>query len=88
MKHTTGHWEAFQLDNGMCVIKEEGLMEKGYSDRIAELHEYPQSQFANAKLMAAAPEMLEALKKCLNLLEGKSEGMEEYLKQIIKKATV
>lgn len=63
--HSKGKWTAHKVDD-IWVIKEEGLMEKGFSDRIAELHQYPEQIESNAKLIAAAPEMLEALEKVLD----------------------
>lgn len=85
-KHTPGTWTAHKLENGTIVIKEAGLFEKGYSDRIAELHEYPQNIEANSKLIAAAPELLEALEETANTLKFLSEHLTEAGKMELQKA--
>jgi len=90
-KHTQGKWTAHKLQNGSIVIKEKGLFEKGYSDRIAELHEYPQNIEANAKLIASAPDLLQTLielREYLNPDEyAHKDGIIEKIDNAIKKAT-
>ena len=61
-KHTPGPWEAERIDNSKCVdIK----CERGFF--IATCHDGVRggsNAIANARLIAAAPELLEALKHC------------------------
>jgi hypothetical protein len=59
-KHTPGEWVVLKIEDGYA-IKERELLDNGYSDRIAVLYEYPAEAAANAKLMAASKDMLEAL---------------------------
>ena len=62
MKHTPGPWVIMPTNDGYA-IKEKELLERGFADRIAELNQYPaEQQEANARLIAASPELLEALK--------------------------
>lgn len=80
--HTKGEWTSHKFGD-IYVIKEKGLLEKGYSDRIAELHEYPNEQEANAKLIAASPLLYNAAYNALQAIyampKGK-QGFYQYLK--------
>lgn len=65
---TNVEWDAFKVSDGW-VVKEKGLMEKGFSDRIAELWEYPNQIEANAKLIASAPQLYRENKEMKELLQ-------------------
>jgi len=60
-KHTPGKWTAFGIDVRSSPVVLEGKL-------IAETRDYPmgsrelEESYANARLIAAAPELLEALK--------------------------
>jgi len=61
-KHTPGKWTAFGIDVRSSPVVLEGKL-------IAETRDYPmgskelEESYANARLIAAAPELLEALKE-------------------------
>ena len=56
MKHTLGQWETSVISEGF----EWWIVEPGGGDKIAEVVDGPRAE-ANAKLIAAAPELLEML---------------------------
>jgi len=62
-------WVSIKTKDGFA-IKEEGLTEKGFSDRIAEVNEYPKEREANARLIAAAPELLKMVQDLKLVLAG------------------
>ncbi len=68
MKHTPGPWQAvtFSDEHSPCIIDREG------DGRIAELtgNQTDEQTDANASLIAAAPELLEALRRCIECLNG------------------
>jgi len=69
-------WVAIKTKDGYA-IKEEGLTENGFSDRIAEVNEYPKEREANAKLIASAPDLLKALQQLQAAfihIEGNKKG--------------
>lgn len=84
-KHTQGNWIAEILEKGnpskniviYTLEKPEGI-----------LNIYPSEEAeANAKLISAAPELLEALKAALNILEAVSiESQAPHTIDIVKKA--
>ncbi len=62
-KHTPGPWIVSDSSEGLCITMEHGV-------RIAELYgvpsgRAPETPEANARLIAAAPELLEALRLML-----------------------
>lgn len=91
-KHTKGEWRLSQdWDNKIRIFAES---DRGYIPIADVLNpictpQHSDVQIANAKLIAAAPELLEALKCVLNTLEtlGKNTVSMEMAKSAIKKAT-
>ena len=89
IKSTPGPWHL----NSNGGIQNKPLHDKFYSDYICqmpfatnqEMKEIPEAE-ANAKLIVAAPELLEICKKVLIAIEGSNDQLERMLKQIIKKA--
>lgn len=88
-QHTQGEWE----------IDGNSIFPKGLSSNIAIIQERTNEDetIANAKLIAAAPELLEALNNLLNHLSGKPKicGHDyecicpyDLAKNAIKKATI
>lgn len=72
--HTPGPWETNEFDTSKG---ESGIAIYAGDDVIADLHYYPRMSEelratirANAQLIATAPDMLDALKKALPLLEA------------------
>ncbi len=94
-KHTPGHWVYHILDNQLPVVftdDEDGITICQLYDENTRMGENAENNEANAKLIAAAPELLEALKDVLNHLEwddSESPAQKAYDKAIeaIKKAT-
>jgi len=91
--YTKGKWSYHKITDGGYVIKEKGLYEKGFSDRIAELYEYRENIEANAKLIAAAPDLLEALKLIKDCLQqwnskGTYSNLINHAETFINKATL
>lgn len=71
-KHTKGEWVYLKLEDDSFAVKEKGLFKNGewtFSDRICTLEHYTKENEANAKLIAAAPELLEALIYYFDVLE-------------------
>jgi len=91
-KFTKGKW----VFNNECVITtEEGLIGNIICDNPVHSHQSTSNWRENAKLIACAPELLEALKEAIRLLYGTTEFevIESYRKkvdnfeQVVKKAT-
>ena len=99
MKHTKGKWQAMHTQNGIYNIvcgKAQIASVYDFAELGSNALEIKERQQANAKLMAAAPDMLEAclLLKEFDNVETYSKEWEElaekHLKiteQAIKKAT-
>jgi len=96
---TQEEWTAHKVNDGW-VIKEKGFFEKGFSDRIAELNDYPDhTQEYNAQYICLAVNnfepVLEALKNCREWYDKHGKDYEIGLpncfikaKQAINKATL
>lgn len=87
MKHTQGKWEAYKIpDTKRTIIQIKGDYYKGIVP-IAEVGEYnsKELQEANARLIAAAPELLEALNSIVDFWDG--NGTPEDRKNSIIKAS-
>lgn len=75
-KHTPGPWEAHDNDGTVtlpCVLSEKTNC--GGNFYVARC---PNGNFADARLIAAAPELLEALRFCVKMLDddgGKAQGV-------------
>jgi len=68
VKHTPGPWKANKWDSGFVWTAENELVAiakvpKKNRDEVADAEKMCMERDANAKLMASAPEMLEALKR-------------------------
>lgn len=98
-KHTKGPWAYLKLEDGSFAIKESDLFKNGqwqFSDRICTLEHYTNDNGANSKLIAASPELLEALNTLPDpynfatmqeWLEHYDKWVAETKTPIIKKAT-
>ena len=90
MKHTPGPWQAVKWDDnaddvvGWSVVDSEGAM-LPESEMTGDIEEAE----ANARLIAAAPDLLEALKICIEVLEdsGNYPWTLEDVKEAVAKAT-
>lgn len=90
-KHTKGEWTPIILDLADCKDVVIGLEESNkvlcrvhlYSSKITE------EDLANAKLIASAPDLLEALEVCYASLctYGRHPLIEKQVNEAIKKAT-
>ena len=84
MKHTQGEWNCDT--NEGCKEIRTSIGSIAQTDGINE-----EEDLANAKLIAAAPEMLEALKDVLDTLDkgmtGRQHKIYKRVEQAIKKAT-
>lgn len=78
-KHTPGPWSTHLVDDTIVIIPRRPLPQKfstlGHSEVADE------EDFANARLIAAAPELLEALQMALVYIDG--EGTPEQYEQAI-----
>jgi hypothetical protein len=68
-QHTPGPWETAVNDEGQWDV-----CDAGGGDLLADLSDCPENAEANARLIAAAPELLAALKAILARVES-GEGM-------------
>lgn len=78
-KHTPGPWEANGYHIRQRVTGTRSIAEVAYTGpHHTPPHEYPKScrlvDEANARLIAAAPDLLEALKKCAAVIGAPQEG--------------
>ncbi len=87
MKYTKGPWRVISGS----IYTNDGIISIGKADR-EERHTKPTDRDANVKLMACAPEMLEALKEVQLLISGSrfSDDLErakvwELVDQIVNK---
>lgn len=76
-KHTAGDWKATKIDNGSIshVITSDSVI-------VANVNDLPNtfgSNEANAKLIAAAPELLEALQAIVNKVDSVKKVIEADL---------
>ncbi len=60
-RHTSGPWHHVMLGGGKGKPNEYSIRHEGH--KIATVHRFTGNASANARLIATAPEMLEALKK-------------------------
>lgn len=77
-KHTPGPWEAkcedWERENGMCVYDAEGML---VARRLTE---------PNARLIAAAPELLFALDRILRELPQRRDWLDPVTEKIVNAA--
>jgi len=69
--HASGPWMAEKHPQGHY-----GIFQRDYAHQVAEVFDRntsPEMAEANARLIAAAPELLEALENCRLLIEGTAE---------------
>jgi hypothetical protein len=90
MRHTPGPWQTDQAEHDapyqdIRIHAGKGSICCVWIDD-APLHDYNAEQRANARLIAAAPEMLEALKRAHTWLQGSEPGRAQYLGEVIAKA--
>ena len=74
-KHTPGPWHYFETADGICRVKP--LNRKYIVAECSAMEPQCEEQRSNARLIAAAPELLEALKDTLQLLEVYCGDFEE-----------
>ena len=96
-KHTPGPWyhteKAIMANNGGTFIAEnpavkwEALAELTKNKGNLELRENIKQANANARLMAAAPIMLEALQAVADSMEGSNTLLAQQVRDAIRKAT-
>lgn len=88
MKHTLGPWHAVEYGGKWAIQKENFYSD---SDDLLD-EEYCKNATANAKLVASAPELLEALKEMVRMYKkvqpaGGWQGVYEGAVHAIEKAT-
>jgi hypothetical protein len=67
-KHTPGPWQAVTNDTGAFAIESDGDLTAVICQR-ADWPSRKDESLANARLIAAAPDLLEALQECATRLE-------------------
>lgn len=71
--HTPGPWKAYKQDNGDWYISR-SLGAQLADTALATVHAWAQTEDeANARLITAAPELLEALEKIVTLIDDERE---------------
>lgn len=80
-KHTPGPWTHCQEDNFITTRDGRGLLEW----QARSLHVTPEERDANARLIAAAPDLLKACRQALAALKGREH--DQFLRDAIAKAT-
>ena len=89
--YTPGPWAIRTAsDHKALAVFEESAKEGIYTDAIclvSPLDEVKPHDEANAKLISAAPEMLEVLIKLQPLYQGRKNEFERIINNVIKKAT-
>ena len=77
MKHTKGKWEINRDKYELFINSESGM--------ICNINDLQSSNIENAKLIAAAPELLEAINEIMLINSGKKSGnIYEICKESIK----
>ena len=84
-KHTPGPWEVFDLDHAIVVRTESTNRTKFGASRYAAIGGFERSDpkqhaeaIANARLIAAAPDLLESLKDCLRRIADDEEYGDDH----------
>ena len=89
MSYTKGKWEIKKFTIGNVESENGRYIANcmGYSTNM-DKGEHVQENLANAKLISAAPELLEALKQAQLGIENMSgwEELDKHIKKVIKKA--
>lgn len=74
-KHTPGPWSAEPMEDG-CSVAYRINDASGYEVAVTSGRDSDGEEAANARLIAAAPDMLAALKEARDLLAGDLTGVE------------
>ena len=70
MKHTAGPWIAHSSGDGFIFIERDFGNSKAHPEwMVASIQSYQKEDVANARLIAAAPELLEALNRTVYLIK-------------------
>jgi hypothetical protein len=90
MSHTPGPWHYRRGDEwSHSVVTHHGTLPDGSQNcwTVADINKMREPEHeANARLIAAAPDMLEALKRAHTWLQGSEPGRAQYLGEVIAKA--
>jgi hypothetical protein len=82
-KHTPGPWQDFVNDDGELIVQ----MGKSHRVFVADMEGSCSHCHANARLIAAAPELLQACEAALKLADEMNEGdLYDQIKSAIAKA--
>ena len=76
-RHTPGSWHLELLPNGAFWVMTHAPLDMQDPPTIARRGEWghnAEQSHANARLIAAAPDLLEALQACVEVAEGKGPG--------------
>ncbi len=76
-KHTPGPWQYLEGENDLPVIRAQKSRDKGYGVTVASVAVSPfpaAERKANARLIAAAPELLEAAQSLIAYLDREAQG--------------
>lgn len=71
LKHTKGEWRYFKANDGHIIKTDKGCI----ADVYCNIDDLDSAEEANAKLIAAAPDMLEALQDMVFIFESISEKL-------------
>lgn len=85
MEHTKGVWKAEAYNSRMGSLITFGDMSKGEAIGIVYAQRNPYEAQANARLIAAAPELLEALKEAEEFVDRHSESWYTSGQELLKK---
>ena len=86
MNHTSGPWKVFNNREIGPISKED---DQSYSMMLPvayiEQYDYPNDYEANANLIAAAPDLLEALQELYHLIDSAHDGKRVFTTEMQKK---
>lgn len=94
-KHTPGPWAVDDHDYGVEVFRAQPMPGGGRGEGVCAVYGWGAMRDADARLIAAAPELLEALKRALRWFDGdfpygheeaEREGATEAARAAIEKA--
>jgi hypothetical protein len=86
MRHTPGPWKADDKGKAVFIpLRAHHCEQLGIQVGFVSWEDDKES-LANARLIAAAPELLEALKRAHTWLQGSEPGRAQYLGEVIAKA--
>lgn len=88
LKHTKGDWKIKKINGRFLKVESNGIIISELESIMLPMYPTPEGMEANAKLISAAPELLEALQVCYRslLTYGSHPIIEKQVEKALKKA--